>query len=232
MIRPHILILVLVLANSAFAQDLGFKEATAKYGASVPLFAEILEGISNTESSLNPDVLPSKNERVSKTGEVHVSHDYTHMQINDYFWKETIGSDLWDAMLEDPKVATMIGAWILAQNFQKYDTYKDAIAAYNTGRAIDLDDCLKGTPSHRAGGPISPEDMAKAKARMERGRIYALKVYKYMVDQGYIDPSGSEVAEVKRQPKAPTSARIIRQKERQPINVASFRKHGGWRKVQ
>ena len=233
MIRLISFFLILSLATPAFAQDLGFKEAAARYGASIPHFAEILEGISDTESKLNPNVLPAKNERISKkTGKLHVSYDHTHMQINDHCWKDKIGQELWEAMIQDPKIATMIGAWILSQNFVRYGNYKDAIAAYNTGRRIDLEDCLKATPSYQAGGPISDEDMASARARVERGRGYTLKVYNYMVKKGYLQPSPTTFVGAKQEPASVSVKVAQRQPRRQVINVAEFRKHGGWRKLQ
>ncbi|MBI9095274.1 MAG: lytic transglycosylase domain-containing protein [Sphaerochaeta sp.] len=208
------LVLLLVLATPCLAQDLGFAEAAARYGVA----AAVLEAISWVESRQNPDVAPSKNEREDKNGEIRIFYDHGHMQINDHFWKKRLNAidpRLWDQMVEDPKVCTQVGAWILAQNIAKYGNTWDAIAAYNTGRGIDLEDCNGDA------------------ARVERGRIYALKVYAYLAKKAQPSNNVEVVEQGKGTAPVPPASRIQALPMRQEtINVASFRKHGEWRRVE
>lgn len=205
--------MLLLLSTPCQAEDLGFAEAAARYGVS----AAVLEAISWVESQQNPNVAPSKNERVTASGDRIISYDVGHMQINDHFWKKRLDAldpRLWDRMLVDPKLCTQVGAWILAQNIAKYGNTWDAIAAYNTGRGIDLVDC---------GGDAE---------RVERGRAYALKVYAYLAQKAQL--SNSAKAEKQGQGTAPVSppARVQALPMRQTINIADFRKHGTWRRIE
>lgn len=215
------LLFALLLPVTGQAQDLGFKEAAAKYAPGVPLFAEVLEAISWVESRHDVNAL-RRNERTREDGTVAVSHDHGHMQINDYYWKsklDAVDPRLWDKMLSDPRTCTKIGAWILAQNVQRYGFGWDAIAAYNTGRAIDLADC-KGDSE-----------------RVERGRQYAEKVFSYLARKGYLEPQTDPLA-WERQGKA-TAPSVAHAREvnpalpmKQTINIAEYRRSGSWRPVQ
>ena len=223
------LILLLSLASPAHAfSSLGFEEAAAEYGVS----AHVLEAISWVESQQNPNIEPVRNERISRSGKRHVSYDHGHMQINDHYWKpqiDLIDPRLWEAMLNDPRICTEIGAWVLSQCVKRYGNTWNAIAAYNTGRSINLSDCLKATPSYKKGGPISSEDYADAQARIERGRAYALKVYKYLVRHEYISPDKKALRLLYASQKTKGTALPMR---REPINIANYRKAGTWRLVE
>lgn len=230
--RSCILVIFLLLASPAMGGELnalGFKEAAATYGVS----AAVLEAISWVESKQNASIAPTRNERVANDGTLRVSHDHGHMQINDHFWKERLNKidpRLWEAMLDDPKICTEIGAWILSQTIKRYGNTWDAIAAYNTGRAIDLEDCLKATPSYRRGGPITQEDYADAQARVERGRAYALKVYRYLVRNGHITPNRQVLGQLQASRVTKPTPRALPM--RKTINVANYRKAGKWRLVE
>jgi soluble lytic murein transglycosylase-like protein len=208
------LILVLAMGSPCLAQDLGFVEAAARYGVS----PAVLEAISWVESGHNPDVAPAKNEWTTPSGKLHVSHDHGHMQINDHFWKkrlDAIDPRLWEQMLVDPKINTQVAAWILAQNIAKYGNTWDAIAAYNTGRGIDLEDCNGDA------------------ARVERGRMYALKVYAYLAKKAQPSNNVEVVEQDKGTAPVPPASRIQALPMRQStINVASVRKHGEWRRIE
>jgi len=212
-------IIFMLLALPCLAGDLGFKEAAAKYGSGIPLFAEVLEAISWVESQHDPAAI-CKNVRTLKSGRLSVSYDRTHMQINDHYWKrqiDQIDSRLWDKMLSDPKTATKVGAWILAKNIKRYGNNWDAIAAYNTGRAIDLEDCMGD------------------KERVERGRQYATKVFNYLASNGHLPSKDQSLARIQGKATAP----VIRARTvtpalpmRQTINIADYRESGSWRLVQ
>jgi len=216
-----IALLLLTLAAPCAAQDLGFQEAAAKYGAGLPMFAHVLEAISWVESRHNPDAL-RKNVRIKKDGSTAISYDLGHMQINDHFWKakiQAVDPRLWDLMLKDPKICTKIGAWILAQNIQKYGFNWNAIAAYNTGRAIDLADCN------------GDED------RVERGRQYAIGVYNYLARNGYLKTSNQSLAWEPKSKATASDGSHARETHpalpmKQTLNIAEYRSNGKWRLIQ
>ena len=232
--RYALAFLLVFVATPSFAGDLGFKEAAAKYAPGVPLFAEVLEAISWVESRHNPEAI-RKNVRILEDGSVSVSHDFGHMQINDHFWKaeiDRIDPRLWERATVDPKMNTKIGAWILARNLKHYDyNIWNAIAAYNTGRAIDLEDCLKAYPAYQRGQGVTREQLQEAKDRVERGRTYALKVFRYLASQGHLLNSIPSVLLP-----APAAVQYAENSQALPmrlrINIEQYRSSGSWRRVE
>lgn len=96
-----------------------FEEASARYG--IP--TKLLYAIAKHESGLNPAALNSSN----KNG----THDIGIMQINSVHLKKLAEfgikeTDLWHACTN-----VMVGAWILADNIQRYGYNWTAVGAYN-----------------------------------------------------------------------------------------------------
>lgn len=95
-----------------------FEEAGAIYRVS----PQLLWAIAKVESNFNPDALNR-----NKNG----SHDVGLMQINSW-WVERglLSPTLW-RQLADPCTNVKVGAWILAQCFQRHGLSWEAVGCYN-----------------------------------------------------------------------------------------------------
>lgn len=113
-----LVLLSLILAGNAAAYD--FEGASKRYG--VP--RELLEAISKVESGHN-SLAVNRN----RNGSV----DLGHMQVNSGWQKS--GKIDWKK-LTDANYCTYVGAWVLAQEIERYQgNVWAAVAAYNTGRS-------------------------------------------------------------------------------------------------
>lgn len=112
------LLIVLLLPSSLFA--FCFEEAGRLYGIS-PI---LLEAISEVESGGNPRAINRNADG---------SYDFGVMQINS-FWAKYLGWENW-LLLGDPCFNVKVGAWILAQCFQKYGHTWEAVGCYNARSA-------------------------------------------------------------------------------------------------
>ncbi len=115
-----IISLVLTTSSPAEADGYCFNEAGRYYGIS----PKLLWAISRVESNHKPQAM-----NINKNGSI----DYCHMQINT-FWRETLG-DRWD-YLSNPCYCTFVGAWVLKQCMVRYGYTWDAVACYNSGKAL------------------------------------------------------------------------------------------------
>lgn len=68
------------------------------------------------------------------------STDYCHMQINT-FWRPILGS-YWP-YLKDPCYCTTVGAWVLKRCIQRFGNSWDAVACYNTGHGLNVQNLAK-----------------------------------------------------------------------------------------
>lgn len=117
----------LLLAVSTGASAFCFKEAGARYGID-PL---LLYAIAKQESKFNPKAVNRNN----KDG----TYDVSLMQINSSHFDELARFGITERdLLQNPCLATHVGAWILARNMQKYGNkttsgFWSAVGAYNAG---------------------------------------------------------------------------------------------------
>ncbi|KAB1437308.1 lytic transglycosylase domain-containing protein [Pseudodesulfovibrio senegalensis] len=226
MIARFFIVLALLFfpGNLVAADTFGFWESGQKYGVNPGL----LEAISAIESNHNQQAI---NQNISKEKNKLMSTDYTHMQINDLWWKkkvDEIDSRLWAAMLHCPKTATEVGAWIVSQYIARYGNTWHAVAAYNTGRSINLDDCLSVYDSYRKRHEYTTKQLAKAQQRVERGRAYARKIFLYMRNRGYIQ-TATPIPDLLKISKKTTLAKALPM--RKTINTAQYRRPGTWRLI-
>lgn len=116
------ILIFLVASYPCFANAFCFEEAGKRFDVS-PL---LLKAISYTESRLNPKAINSSNS--NKTV------DYGLMQINSSWFStlEKKGIDRND-VINDPCVNVMVGAWILAKNFETSGESWLSVGAYNAG---------------------------------------------------------------------------------------------------
>ncbi len=98
-----------------------FETAAKRYNVEVPL----LLAIAQNESAMNPQATNINTDK---------SQDSGLMQIND-LWLDTLGEFGIDRplLLSDPCTNIYVGAWILAQNIQRYGYNWEAVGAYNAG---------------------------------------------------------------------------------------------------
>jgi soluble lytic murein transglycosylase-like protein len=118
---PHQSTIVLAIAATIHITPVHacWEEAANKYGINPYL----LYAIAKTESSLNPNAFNR-----NKNG----SYDIGLMQINS-IWLPTLRKyGLTERHLYDPCTSIQVGAWILAQNMQRWGNSWDAVGAYNS----------------------------------------------------------------------------------------------------
>jgi soluble lytic murein transglycosylase-like protein len=96
-------------------------QAEATYGVS----ADLLYAIARAESDLNPRAVNKSH--VQRTG----SYDIGLMQINSGHLPTLRNLGIRESDLWVPCTSVMVGAWILAQLFQKHGVTWDAVGAYN-----------------------------------------------------------------------------------------------------
>lgn len=116
---PLILIALLPVKASAFC----FDEAASRYH--VP--AKLLKAISHVESRGD-----AKAFNRNKDG----TFDISHMQINSRWLPKLAKFGITAERLQEPCVATYVGAWIVAQNIARYGYTWKAIGAYNSSRPV------------------------------------------------------------------------------------------------
>jgi len=110
-------------AQPNWAVESCLRRAAANYG----LPYEIVYAVAHVESSFNPVAVNTANS--------NGTHDIGLMQINSS-WLPTLKKFGIEARhLYDPCVNANVGAWILAQNIQRYGYTVNAIGSYNAGPA-------------------------------------------------------------------------------------------------
>lgn len=116
-IRSVFIIILLLTAVGARAEDLCFEEAGLEYGIN----PRILQAIARVESQYNPRAI-----NWNKNG----TYDFGVMQINSN-WYYTLGKDWW-MKLGDPCSNIKGGARILSACMKKYGYSWEAIGCYNS----------------------------------------------------------------------------------------------------
>ncbi len=114
-------IFIFPVSMPVWADDYCFVRAGQYYDIS----PELLRAISYVESNHNQQAI-NKN----KNG----TADYCHMQINTC-WQDMLG-ERWD-YLSNPCYCTYVGAWILKQCMIRYGYTWDAVACYNSNKALN-----------------------------------------------------------------------------------------------
>ena len=98
-----------------------WKHAADRYGIPAPL----LVAIAHVESNLNPAAL-------NRVGNTHSkSYDIGLMQINSTNLPQLAAYGIHEADLFDACINIHVGAWILAQSFQRHGATWNAVGAYN-----------------------------------------------------------------------------------------------------
>lgn len=161
----------------ALAND--FVGASTRYG--IP--QELLVAISKVESGHNP-LAVNRN----KNGSV----DLGHMQVNSEWQKS--GKIEWKK-LTDPEYCSNVGAWILAQELERYQgNVWAAVGAYNTGKSA--------RDWEKYADTVGGEKRLKALNLAEKARSYARAVYaayvKIQARKGE-KPKGGWILEAKEQ---------------------------------
>ena len=100
-----------------------WEEAATRYGVN-PI---ILVAIARTESSMNPNAV-NKN----RDG----SYDLGLMQINSRWFPMLRKYGINEQQLRQPCVSIHVGAWILAQNMQRFGNSWEAVGAYNSSHPL------------------------------------------------------------------------------------------------
>ncbi len=96
-----------------------WEEAGLRYGVNPAL----LMAIARTESSMNPNAVNR-----NRNG----SYDLGLMQINSSWFPMLRKYGITEQQLRQPCFSIHVGAWIMAQNMQRYGNSWDAVGAYNT----------------------------------------------------------------------------------------------------
>lgn len=110
-------VMIAQVANGQ-ADNACFEQAAKRYRIS----AQLLRSISRVESGGNPDAFHRN---------ANGSWDVGHMQINSA-WLPTLAKyGITKDRLTNPCVNTHVGAWILANNFQRMGYGWNAVGAYN-----------------------------------------------------------------------------------------------------
>ena len=108
----------LLSLSALAAQAACFEQAGQRYG----IAPSLLKAISAVESGFNPG---ARNR--NRDG----SEDLGHMQINSRWLPSLARFGITRETLVDPCTNTMVGAWVLAQNIQRFGYSWDAVGAYN-----------------------------------------------------------------------------------------------------
>lgn len=146
------LFLAVFCGGHAWAYD--FEGASKRYG--IP--KELLEAISKVESGHN---------RLAVNRNRNGSVDLGHMQVNSDWQKS--GKIEWKK-LTDAQYCTYVGAWVLAQELERYrGNVWAAVAAYNTGKsAADWE---------KTAETMDGEKRLRALALAHKARSYTRAVY-------------------------------------------------------
>ena len=100
-----------------------WQDAAARYG----IDARLLYAIAQQESSLDPQAI--NRSHAERTGSVDVGL----MQVNSRWLPVLARHGIREADLLEPCTNLRVGAWILAQNFQRYGATWEAVGAYHAG---------------------------------------------------------------------------------------------------
>lgn len=100
-----------------------WEEAGQRYGVNPAL----LVAIARTESSMNPNAINR-----NRNG----SYDLGLMQINSSWFPKLRQYGITEQQLQQPCFSIHVGAWIMAQNMQRYGNSWDAVGAYNTSHPV------------------------------------------------------------------------------------------------
>lgn len=100
-----------------------WEEAGARYGVNPAL----LVAIARTESSMNPNAINR-----NRNG----SYDLGLMQINSSWFPKLRQYGITEQQLRQPCFSIHVGAWIMAQNMQRFGNSWDAVGAYNTSHPV------------------------------------------------------------------------------------------------
>ena len=123
-----LLLLVIALPAHACWQD-----AARRYGVD----AQLLYAIAQHESNLNPHAI--NRSHASRTGSI----DIGLMQINSRWLPLLARHGLRETDLLEPCLNLHVGAWILAQGFQRYGATWEAVGAYHASCSrLPPPDCI------------------------------------------------------------------------------------------
>ena len=123
-----LLLFVIALPAHACWQD-----AASRYGVD----AQLLYAIAQHESNLNPHAI--NRSHAARTGSI----DIGLMQINSRWLPLLARHGLREADLLEPCLNLQVGAWILAQGFQRYGATWEAVGAYHASCSrLSAPDCL------------------------------------------------------------------------------------------
>jgi soluble lytic murein transglycosylase-like protein len=123
-----LLLFVIALPAHACWQD-----AARRYGVDV----ELLYAIAQQESNLNPHAI--NRSHAARTGSI----DIGLMQINSRWLPVLAQHGLREADLLEPCLNLQVGAWILAQGFQRYGATWEAVGAYHASCSrLSSPDCI------------------------------------------------------------------------------------------
>ena len=100
-----------------------WEEAGLRYGVNPAL----LVAIARTESSMNPNAINR-----NRNG----SYDLGLMQINSSWFPKLRQYGITEQQLRQPCFSIHVGAWIMAQNMQRFGNSWDAVGAYNTSHPV------------------------------------------------------------------------------------------------
>ena len=109
---------ILLLPGTAYAQSYCFNRAAFKYGLPVSL----IKAVAYTESGFNPQAIDYDS---------NGTYDYGVMQINTIWYKQL--KPYWNN-LADPCYNVEVGTWILYRCIKKYNSVKEGLACYNSGK--------------------------------------------------------------------------------------------------
>ena len=109
---------ILLLPVTAYAQSYCFNRAAFKYGLPVSL----IKAVAYTESGFNPQAIDYDS---------NGTYDYGVMQINTIWYKQL--KPYWNN-LADPCYNVEVGTWILYRCIKKYNSVKEGLACYNSGK--------------------------------------------------------------------------------------------------
>ena len=107
------------LSGAAATAHACWEEAGLRYGVN----PSVLVAIARTESSMNPNAVNRNRDG---------SYDLGLMQINSRWFPMLRRYGISEQQLRQPCFSIHVGAWILAQNMQRFGNSWDAVGAYNS----------------------------------------------------------------------------------------------------